>query len=158
MTVELSANGQVQLRLAERSGRILLAVLVAGAVGTLVVGRVWLACIQPLWFDEAWGLFVATEGDWRTVLRGAPVGVNAPLYYVLLHAWTAIAGPSNFAFRLPGLLAVAAAAIIPSARRVPGLAFEARVAWGLMIFAWWGVDIFLAGRCYGLLLALATLQ
>lgn len=136
-----------------------LAIAVAAvAAVALMVERVWLATAQPLWFDEAWALAVATAPDWRSVIHEAWVDVNAPLYYLLLHAWTALAGPSDLALRLPGLLAVAAAGAIPLVRRIPGLSFESRLAWGVMLFAWWGVDVFLAGRGYGLLLAVSVAQ
>jgi hypothetical protein len=132
--------------------------LAALAAAALALERVWLAAVQPLWFDEAWSLMVAATPNWVALVHEARVDVNAPLYYVLLHAWTALAGGSDLALRMPGLIAVGAAAAIPLARRVPGLTFESRLALALMLFAWWGVDIFLAGRAYGLLLALSTLQ
>lgn len=136
-----------------------LAIAVAAiAAVALMVERLWLAAAQPLWFDEAWALAVASASDWRSVVHEAWVDVNAPLYYLLLHAWTALAGPSDLALRLPGLLAVAAAGAIPLVRRIPGLSVDSRLAWGVMLFAWWGVDVFLAGRGYGLLLALSVAQ
>jgi uncharacterized membrane protein (UPF0136 family) len=142
-------------RLRLRTG---MAIIAAIAALTLMAARLWLAAAQPLWFDEAWALAVAAAPDWRSVVHEAWVDVNAPLYYLLLHAWTAVAGPSDLALRLPGLLAVAVAGAIPLLRRVPGLSFESRLAWGVMLFAWWGLDIFLAGRGYGLLLALSVAQ
>ncbi|MDB5444130.1 MAG: hypothetical protein JWP73_2506, partial [Phenylobacterium sp.] len=143
--------------LRSRLGRIAGGIALLAAVA-LMAQRLWLAAVQPLWFDEAWSLAVATAPDWPSVVHEAWIDVNAPLYYLLLHAWTALAGPSDFALRLPGLLAVAAAGAIPLVRRIPGLSFESRLAWGVMLFAWWGVDIFLAGRGYGLLLALSVAQ
>jgi hypothetical protein len=142
---------QAEMRLAV----IALAVIAAAA---LAAERLWLAAVQPLWFDESWTLAIATTPDWRAFVREAYVDVNAPLYYALMRAWTPLTGTSDLALRLPGLLAVAAAAAMPLARRTPGLALESRLALAAMLFAWWGVDIFLAGRCYGLLLALSTAQ
>jgi uncharacterized membrane protein len=124
----------------------------------LMAERLWLAAVQPLWFDEAWSLAVATTPDWASLVREARVDVNAPLYYLLLHGWTALAGASDLALRLPGLLAVAAAAAIPLVRRIRGLSLDSRLCWAVLLFAWWGLDIFLGGRGYGLLLALSTLQ
>jgi len=132
--------------------------LAALAAVALMAERLWLAAVQPLWFDEAWSLAVATAPDWRSVIHEARVDVNAPLGYLLLHAWTMLAGSSDFALRLPGLLAVLAAALLSLAWPARGLRREARLAWAAMIFAWWGVDAFLAGRAYGLLLALTTAQ
>jgi len=143
---------------AGRPLRLVLLALAIAAAAAITVERVWLAAVQPLWFDEAWSAFVAMTPHWRGVVHEAHVDVNAPLYYALLHAWTAIAGPSDFALRIPGLLAVAAAAALPLTLRFRGLASEGRIALGAMLYGWWGVDVFLAGRCYGLLLALSMLQ
>jgi len=129
--------------------------LAAAAVG---VERAWLALVQPLWFDEAWTLSVATTPDWKSFVAEAYNDVNAPLYYALMRLWTMAAGASDFALRLPGLLAVIAASLIPLASRIKGLSLEARLTWGVTIFGWWGVGLFLSGRCYGPLLALSVLQ
>lgn len=135
-----------------------LAAVAAVAAVVLAAERLWLAARQPLWFDEAWSLAVATAPDWRSVVHEALVDVSAPLGYFLLHAWTALAGSSDLALRLPALIAVAVAAALPLVLPPAGLRREARLAWAAMIFAWWGVDVFLAGRAYGLLLALSTGQ
>lgn len=128
------------------------------ACALLGAERVWLALAQPLWFDEAWTAALAATPDWRSLFDEVRNDINAPLYPVLMRLWTGLAGPSDIALRIPGLAALAAAGAIPILSRTPGLRIEARVAWGVMIFAWWGVGIFLLGRCYGLLLAVSTLQ
>lgn len=133
-------------------GWILVALAALGCA-SLAVERVWLAAVQPLWFDEAWSLAVATAPDWASVVREALSDSNAPLYYLFLHGWTALAGPSDLALRLPGLVALLAAGAIPLLTRIEG-----RRTWAALVFAWWGVDIFLAGRGYGLLLALSLAQ
>jgi hypothetical protein len=137
---------------------VTLIVLVGLAAAALSVERAWLALVQPLWFDEAWTLSVATTPDWKSFVAEAYNDVNAPLYYALMRLWAMIAGPSDLALRLPGLLAVIAAGLIPLASRIKGLSLEARLTWGVTIFGWWGVGVFLNGRCYGPLLALSVLQ
>lgn len=139
-------------------GRLAATVVAVLAVAAIGAERLWLAAVQPLWFDESWTLAVAATPDWRSMVHEAWVDVNAPLYYALARAWTQLAGVSDLALRLPGLLAVAAAAAIPLVRPPEGLTRTSRLALGAMLFAWWGVDIFLTGRCYGLLLALAVAQ
>ena len=114
--------------------------------------------VQPLWFDEAWTAAVAATPDWRSFLGEAYNDVNAPLYYLLMRLWEGLAGPSDFALRAPALLAILAAGAIPIASRIKGLSLEARLTWGAMIFGWWGVGVFLNGRCYAPLLAVSTLQ
>jgi hypothetical protein len=150
------------VRAASRFGQLRLPVVALTVIGVacalLGAERIWLALAQPLWFDEAWTAALAATPDWRSLLDEAYNDINAPLYYVLMRLWTGLAGPSDIALRIPGLLALAAAGAIPIFSRIPGLKLEARVAWGVMIFAWWGVGIFLLGRCYGLLLAVSTLQ
>lgn len=136
----------------------ILIALVCVAAGVIIAERTWLALSQPLWFDEAWTLSVATTPDWKSFVDEAYNDVNAPLYYALMRLWTLAAGASDFALRLPGLVAVVAAGLIPLASRIKGLSLEARLTWGATIFGWWGVGVFLNGRGYGLLLALSVLQ
>jgi mannosyltransferase len=122
------------------------------------VARVRLAAVEPLWFDEAWSVALAATPTWRALVHECHVDVNAPLFYGLARLWAMVAGPSDLALRLPGLLCVAVAGALPLCRRIEGLSREGRLTWGLLIYAWWGVGVFLAGRCYGLLLALSVLQ
>jgi uncharacterized membrane protein len=154
ITTETRASG--------RFGRLRLPVVAVAclclAAALITVERAWLALAQPLWFDEAWTAAVAATPDWRSFLTEAYNDVNAPLYYLLMRLWEGLAGPSDFALRAPALLALLAAGAIPIASRTKGLSFEARLTWGAMIFGWWGVGVFLDGRCYALLLALSTLQ
>ena len=41
------------------------------AILALAAARLWLAAAQPLWFDEAWSLMVATTPDWRSLVHEA---------------------------------------------------------------------------------------
>jgi hypothetical protein len=138
--------------------RRLLLVAAGVLVLALTAERIWLALAQPLWFDEAWTLAVARAPDWRAVVHEARADVNAPLFYLFAHLWTGLAGSSDLALRAPSLVAVALAGLAPVLARPPGLSRGASLAWGAMVFAWWGVDVFLDGRCYGVLLAFSTWQ
>ena len=87
----------------------------------LILGLVQLFRDLPLWYDEAYSRLAASvplatllSGVWHRTgvigyLMDVPPSFNAP-YYVLLHFWTAVAGDSEFALRLPSLLCAAAAA------------------------------------------------
>lgn len=87
----------------------------------LVLGLIQLVRDLPLWYDEAYSRLAASvplttllSGVWHRTgviayLMDVPPSFNAP-YYVLLHFWTAVAGNSEFALRLPSLLSAAAAA------------------------------------------------
>jgi hypothetical protein len=153
-TIIASAENRFgQLRL-----RVVVLTLVGIACALIGAERIWLALVQPLWFDESWTAALAATPDWHSLIDEAYSDINAPLYYGLMRLWTGLAGPSDIALRIPGLVALAAAGAIPIFIRIPGLKLEARLTWGVLIFAWWGVSIFLLGRCYGLLLAVSTLQ
>jgi hypothetical protein len=132
--------------------------LVCVAAALIGFERAWVALHQPLWFDESWTAAVAATPDWKSFFGEIYNDVNAPLYYGLMRLWVMLAGHSDFALRAPGLAAVVAAGAVPLLVPVKGLSFEARLTWGAMVFGWWGVGIFLDGRCYGLLLALSTVQ
>ena len=158
----LSATATEKAKTARRFGQLRLSAVVpaclALAAALITVERTWLALARPLWFDESWTAAVAATPDWRSFLTEAYNDVNAPLYYALMRLWEGLAGPSDFALRVPALLALLAAGAVPMVSRIKGLSFEARVTWGALVFGWWGVGVFLDGRCYALLLALASLQ
>jgi hypothetical protein len=133
-------------------------VLVALGAAAVLAERVWLATRLPFWLDETWTAAIISAPDWRSFGREVYLDVNAPLYYLLMRAWSGLFGLSDFALRLPSLLAVAAAGLIAARARLPGLSNEARLTWGALVFFWWGVGVFLDARCYGLLLALSVGQ
>ncbi len=142
-----------------RSGLWALAIAVLAGVAAVVLWqRVQLALARPLWFDESWTLSLATTPDWRTFLFEAHNDVNPPLYYLAMRLWTALAGSSDLAVRLPGLLGAPLAALAAYALGPKALGRGGRLAWAAMLFGWWGVGVFLDGRCYGPLLALSTVQ
>jgi hypothetical protein len=136
------------------------AVLAAVLVGAVVVTgeRLWFAAKLPLWLDETWTAAIVSAPDWRSFWREVYLDVNAPLYYLFMRSWTAVFGLSDLALRAPGLIGVAVAAGVAACSRVKGLSSEARLAWGALLFFWWGVGSFLDARCYGLLLAISTIQ
>lgn len=129
----------------------------AGAVLGLTLVRLWLASVQPLWFDESWTAMVAAT-PWRELPHILKVDPNPPLYYLVMRAWAALAGTSDLALRLPGLAAVALTAWLPTLMKTPGLGRGERLAWGWLMFAWWGVDQFLLARGFPVLLALSAAQ
>jgi hypothetical protein len=136
------------------------AVFALVCVGAFVVAaeRLWFAAKLPFWLDETWTAAIVSAPDWRSFWREVYLDVNAPLYYLFMRPWSAVFGLSDFALRLPGLIGVAAAAVIAARCRIKGLSSEARLTWGALLFFWWGVGTFLDARCYGLLLAISTWQ
>ncbi|HFD40476.1 MAG TPA: hypothetical protein ENJ31_11600, partial [Anaerolineae bacterium] len=63
---------------------------------------------QPLWWDEGWSLYFATT-DVRSMLALTAVDIHPPLYYLLLHLWIRLFGPSPLSVRLMSVLIGAAA-------------------------------------------------
>lgn len=63
---------------------------------------------EPLWFDEAYTALAVVKpvGEIFALLHGEG---NAPLYYLVLHAWTGVFGDSPFSLRLVSALFAAAA-------------------------------------------------
>jgi hypothetical protein len=129
-------------------------------VGALVVTaeRLWYAAAQPLWLDESWTVAIISPPDWRGFAHEVYLDVNAPGYYLVMRLWSGLFGLSDLALRLPALIGVALAGAVAITLRVEGLSREARLTWGALLFFWWGVGNFLDARCYGLLLAVCTLQ
>jgi 4-amino-4-deoxy-L-arabinose transferase-like glycosyltransferase len=54
---------------------------------------------QPLWWDEGWTVYFATSGIGEMIARTA-IDIHPPFYYLVLHFWVALAGPSAAAVRL----------------------------------------------------------
>ncbi|MGC9333930.1 MAG: glycosyltransferase family 39 protein [Anaerolineae bacterium] len=58
---------------------------------------------QPLWWDEGWSLYFATT-DTVTMFERTAVDIHPPFYYLLLHAWIQLLGPSTLSVRLLSVL------------------------------------------------------
>ena len=85
----------------------------AAVVGAVPSGVLWLAALArlwglgspSLWLDEAFSHVLARlplDIAWPAMTVDA---VHPPLYYLLLRPWLALAGESEFALRLPSVLA-----------------------------------------------------
>lgn len=59
---------------------------------------------QPLWWDEGWTVYFATSDIPSMVARTA-IDIHPPFYYLLLHLWVLLLGPTPFAIRFFSLLA-----------------------------------------------------
>ena len=58
---------------------------------------------QPLWWDEGWSLYFATTNI-GNMLELTAVDIHPPLYYLLLHFWMRLFGPSVVSVRLVSVL------------------------------------------------------
>ena len=112
---------------------------------------------RPLWYDELFTLYVASEASLGATLRALLAGAdtNPPVDYVLRHASLALLGDSAMTFRLPSALAFVGGlfAIYAFVRRRTGFV-AAAAAFALPILS---VVTYFSheGRAYALLFASA---
>ncbi|HEX9206749.1 MAG TPA: glycosyltransferase family 39 protein [Steroidobacteraceae bacterium] len=134
------------------------ALLIAAALAVLVFA-VLAARWRPLWYDELFTLYVASEPTARDTIRALLAGAdtNPPIDYLLRHASLAVLGPSPEAFRWPSAVAFVAGlfAIYGFVRRrapffASAAAFLLPISTAAVFFAY-------EGRAYALLFASAPL-
>lgn len=101
----------------------------------------WHAPVQPLWMDEALSLTLAQQpigSLFFTLLHNVP---SLPPYFLLVHAWEVLAGPSVFAQRwLPAACGVVTAALVWRTARLLGgrsAAWLALALWFLQPEGFW---------------------
>lgn len=68
-------------------------------VGLAFVLRVIALNDRPLWYDEAFAIFLA-EQDLPMIFAGTAADTMPPLYYILLHFWMPLVGTTPFALRM----------------------------------------------------------
>lgn len=130
-----------------------------GAVLAAMAFRVRLGHGLPLWLDETWTGMIATQPDWTSFWREAWLDCNPPFYYAVMAVWTSFFGASDIALRLPSLIFMALAALLPLLVQVPGLSHRARLIWVVLLCLWApGMEIALDARGYGLLFFLSVGQ
>ena len=78
---------------------------------------------EPLWFDEAYTALTAVK-PMREIVAVLQTEGNAPLYYLLLHVWSACFGDGEWALRL--LSAAIGAATVPMVYWVGARLFSTR--------------------------------
>lgn len=143
---------------AARLSRAVLAIGLAAVAATLAL-RLWLGQGLPLWLDESWTGMIATQSSWSAFWREAWLDCNPPLYYAFMAGWTALAGASDTALRLPSMLFMALAALLPLIVRVPGLGDRGRLGWAVLLCLWLpGMAMAVDARGYALLLLLSVAQ
>lgn len=130
-----------------------------GAILATTAFRVRLGQGLPLWLDETWTGMIVTQPDWTSFWREAWLDCNPPFYYAVMAVWTSFFGASDLALRLPSLIFMALAALLPLLVQVPALSHRARLIWALLLCLWApGMEIALDARGYGLLFFLSVAQ
>jgi uncharacterized membrane protein len=137
----------------------LMLVLAALTVGGSTLIRLFVGQGDPLWLDEAWTGAIVGQPSWAETLRQTYLDVNAPLYYLFMHAWQGMFGVSDFALRAPSILAGIITPIALMLTRTKGLEASDRIVWaaltGLWIDGlWYSAD----ARCYVFLVLFCALQ
>ena len=68
--------------------------------------RLWGLGQESLWADEFYTLLTASQPSFGAVMdRVVRIEPHPPLYFLIMHAWLALAGTSDVALRLPSALA-----------------------------------------------------
>jgi hypothetical protein len=167
-TVHNTAGAQPRLaalRDALHARRLWLTLLAIFALA--LAPRLYRLDAQSLWLDEGatWAEVTGRTGKVWAALLAELVSPDAgyPLYHLLLKAWVALAGDTEWALRLPSALAGAAAVVIVylAAREVAGVsqALSPRALLPAMLaaaspFALWHAQ---DAKAYGLLLLASSL-
>ena len=134
-----------------------LPVVLLGALYLFVIGLK--AARTGLWFDEITTFYVANSGDTVSIVKAllARADNHPPIDYLARHYAMSLLGPSEFAFRLPSILAILLASIclyLFVLRRFSVLPALVAFAFPLTTFA---LNYSVEGRPYALLLASACL-
>lgn len=116
------------------------------------------AASRPLWLDEIFSGAVAISPSNGIFDRWLAADVHPPLYYLLLHLWTSVAGTSDLVLRLPSLALYGATVVVGGwavARRQGGeTGWIAAVALAVPATAIWYAG---EARSYALQMLLALL-
>ena len=79
----------------------------------LIAPLLWLGHIRDsLWLDETITFWVVKDGAWQAVRRALEYQGQSPLYFLTVWLSVAIAGASEWALRLPSLVAFGAATVL----------------------------------------------
>jgi 4-amino-4-deoxy-L-arabinose transferase-like glycosyltransferase len=112
----------------------------------------------PLWYDEFFTLFISQIASLPKMLRAMPDGGQPPMQYLLTHLSLRLFGETEFAIRLPEMLAyMAAGLLIYKIVRRHGTAIQALFALAMLLGATINREHAYTARPYGLLIAFTAL-
>ena len=138
-----------------RIGWRIVSFVAALALGT--VARLTFEADAPLWFDEAFTGVIAGQPDLAGLVRWCRSELTGPLFYGTMWLWAQVAGVSDGALRLPGLIFSLAMPLVAWRWGHPDR--DVRLFWAMALLLWLPAPIFANdARPYALLLLLATGQ
>ncbi len=131
----MTTAGSIPAQSSQRAGLLpasfWVALIVAGALALRLGRLAW----QPLWWDEGYSVYFATEPLGRMLWLTAH-DIHPPLYYALLHLWIRILGSGPVALRL--------LSVVIGALSVAALAWMARILFPLRPRVVWIAALLLA--------------
>lgn len=104
--------------------------VVAGAIGTIL--RITYTKHFPLWFDETFTAVIATQPTATALVHWCLTELSGPAFYMPMWLWVQIAGASDTALRLLGLVMSVAAPFILAWRGHPDQFI--RTVWAILAF------------------------
>lgn len=109
-------------------------VLVVAALVIGLVGRIAYSWNAPFWFDEYFSGVIATQATWQKLIDWCLAELTGPAFYMPLWLWEKVAGPSNFALRLPSLVLSLLTPVFILWRGHPDR--DVRLFWGIFCLLW----------------------
>jgi 4-amino-4-deoxy-L-arabinose transferase-like glycosyltransferase len=127
------------------------------ATAIFTLSNIYHACTVPLWFDEFFTLFLSRLSSFQDMLKAMPADGQPPLQYPLTHLSMAWLGQTEFAVRLPELVAyLAVGLLVYRIVRLHGTAVQALFAESMVMGAYISFQAYTA-RPYGMLLAFTAM-
>ena len=111
---EVLEEGRTNTPVAHRSVQRIALVAAIALIAFYFATSVFIALRRPFWYDEVFSALIARLPDWSTMWRALAAGVDSmpPGFYLLVRLSESILGPSDFAARLPSVLALTVGLVI----------------------------------------------
>lgn len=108
--------------------------MLAAALVLGLAGRFAFSWNAPFWFDETFTGVIASQPTFAGLVKWCLMELTGPAFYMPMWAWEKLAGPSDFALRLPSLFLSLGTplAILSWGNRDPDL----RLWWAVFVLLW----------------------
>jgi hypothetical protein len=108
--------------------------LLAAALVLGLTGRIAYSYGAPLWFDETFTGVIASQPTFAGLVKWCMAELTGPGFYAPLWAWEKLAGPGNFALRLPSLILSICTPL--AILRWGARDFDLRLWWTVVLLLW----------------------